>query len=180
MIIDLFRPKKSTGNLINKWKENPESYFKGLFNEPLEWNTCYGLAPFEGLPDSHGYSQMPDMKCVIPNHPRPLIIGWVEKISMYSGGTVRIKHFALENEFTNIGLGVKFLGSIIRFFKSHNAIKIEFHETHKTKIEHYKIFFEKYGVKEKSKGVWIVEPYKYTRVPDSVTTFHKNIENPHK
>ncbi len=161
---------------INEWAKEPQEYFFGYFDEPLEWSTRYGLAPMEGLPDTHGYSTIPDISCQFKEYEHLLNIGNIEGISMYSGGTVRIKHFALNSELTKNGIGEVFFASILDFFKSKNAVIIEFHENHSSKIEHYRRFFEKLGIKEINSRVWRVELYKPNEIPNQVLSFHEKLQ----
>lgn len=160
---------------VNEWTKAPHDYFFGYFGQPIEWKTCYGLAPMEGLPDTHGYSIMPDIRCQYKEYKYSLMIGNIEGISMYSGGTVRIKHFALDSDLTNHGIGEIFFKSILDFLKSKSAVTVEFHETHSSKIEHYRRFFEKHGIKEVKNRVWRVELYKQNEIPDHVLAFHEKL-----
>lgn len=95
---------------------------------------------------------------------------------MYSAGVVRIKHFALNAKLTRSGVGEIFFNAILLFFKSKNAVIIEFHENHSSKIDHYRRFFEKLGVKEIREGVWQVELYKNNDVPKQVLLFHDELK----
>lgn len=170
-------PPATVEDLLNGWKNAPESFFIGQHNQPLEWHTCYGLAQLECLPESHGYSLMPNIKCEVARKSDQLVIGWIEGISMYAGGTVKIKHFALNTELTNRGIGVIFFGSIVRFFKRNKAITIEFHENHGSKIAHYRSFFSKLGIPEIRNKVWQMDLYKYTKIPLAVTNYQGTLAN---
>lgn len=161
---------------INEWTKAPQEYFFGYFEKPLDWSTCYGLAPMEGLPDTYGYSTMPDIRCQFKEYKYSLKIGNIEGISMYSGGTVRIKHFALSPELTKNGIGEIFFNSILEFFKSKNAVIVEFHENHSSNIEHYRRFFEKIGIKEVKNRVWRVEFYKTNDTPVHVLSYHEKLK----
>lgn len=162
---------------IEEWSKAPQEYFFGYFEEQLDWTTYYGLAALESLPDTHGYSAMPNIQCQFRDFKYTLDIGYIEDISMHSGGTVRIKHFALNSELTRRGIGKKFFNSILEFFKSNNAVIIEFHENHSSKIEHYRLFFEKNGIREINKGVWRVNLYSKTEIPNHVLFFHEKLLN---
>ncbi|WP_321323644.1 hypothetical protein [Thiomicrorhabdus sp.] len=166
----------SVEQFINEWLKAPQEFFFGYFEQPLEWSTCYGLAPMEGLPDTHGYSKIPDIRCEYREYKYSLKIGYIEGISMYSGGTVRIKHFALNSELTQNNIGKKFLNSILEFFKSKNAVVVEFHENHSSKIEHYRKFFEKLGIEEIKDRVWRVELYKESEIPKEVLSYHEKLQ----
>lgn len=96
---------------------------------------------------------------------------------MHSGGVVRIKHFALNTSLTRAKIGEEFFYAILQFFKSMNAVTIEFHENHSSKIDHYRRFFEKVGVKEISDRVWQVELYNNNEIPDHVLAFHEELKN---
>lgn len=137
--------KPTDRQFINEWSKSPEKHFCGYFDQKLEWSTLYGLAPFESLPDTHGYSRFPDIRCEYKEYKYSLKIGYIEGISMYSAGVVRIKHFALNAKLTRSGVGEIFFNAILLFFKSKNAVIIEFHENHSSKIDHYRRFFEKLG-----------------------------------
>ncbi|CAH7202569.1 hypothetical protein VCHA37P200_40287 [Vibrio chagasii] len=93
---------------------------------------------------------------------------------MQQGGVVQIKHFALNPDLTKAGVGKVFFNAIVDFFKSKNAISIEFRENHSSKIEHYRIFFEKMGLEETESRVWIVNLYDCDDIPESVLSFHRN------
>jgi GNAT superfamily N-acetyltransferase len=156
--------------------KKPEDNFVPQKKQSLEWITGYGvIAQMYGLPGSHGYSKMPDLKCSFTKRKYTINIGWVEGISMYGGGTVRIKHFALEASLTRRGLGKTYLEALIRFFKKHNAIVIEFHENHSSKNEHYRQFFGEIGVKEIRNGIWQVDLYENTEIPSSVEVFQQEL-----
>lgn len=157
---------------IHKWSMSPESHFSGYFDEDLEWSTCYGVAPLFGIPDSHGLCSLPNIVCQYSVYKYSLQIGWVTGIEMHSGGIVRINHFALNTELTRKGIGEIFFNSIIRFLKSKNAVVIEFHENHSSKMQHYRRFFEKMGVTEVNEGVWQVDLYENTSIPSAVLLFH--------
>lgn len=161
---------------INEWKKDPLAYFWGYFDKELEWSTTYGLAPMEGLPDTHGYSMFPDIRCQYKEYKYSQKIGSIEGVSMYSYGIVRIRHFALNSELTRNKIGEIFFNSILEFFKSKNAITIEFHENHSSKIEHYRRFFEKLGVTETKDRVWRVELYKENDIPEHVLAYHESLQ----
>lgn len=167
-----FFEKPSIEQLIDEWLKDPLASFHGYFDNPLDWSTCYGVAPMEGLPDTHGYSCMPDIRCEY----KELLIGNVEGISMYSGGTVRIKHFALNPDLTRKYIGEKFFSSILEFIKSKNAVSVEFHENHSSKIEHYRRFFEKQGIAEIKDGIWKVNLYMESDIPKHVLDFHEGLK----
>lgn len=65
---------------------------------------------------------------------------------MYAGGTVKVNHFALNKALTGLGVGTTFFGALVRFFKSNNAVSIEFHENHTSRIDDYRKFFKKLAV----------------------------------
>ncbi|GGP69531.1 MULTISPECIES: hypothetical protein [Shewanella] len=161
---------------INEWLKEPEAYFFGYYGAKLEWTTGYGIAPLEGLPDTHGYSSFPDIRCQYKEYKYSLKIGNVEGISMHSGGTVRIRHFALNADLTKNKLGEKFLNSIIEFFKSKNAVIIEFHESHSSKIAHYRKFFKRLGIPEVKGRIWQVELYSGNNIPKNVLSFHEKLK----
>lgn len=161
--------------LIQAWTNEPLSCFRGHFDQPITWNTCYGLAPFKGLPDTHGYSNMPDLRVASSINNVELEIGSVERIRMHSGGIVTIKHFALDPELTRKGHGRTLLKSIIELLKSHHATSIEFHESHSKKIEHYRAFFAKQGIAECIKGVWVIDLYPEREIPQSVVDFQSSL-----
>ena len=71
----------------------------------------------EGLPDSHGYSTMSDLNCTYSEGKYSIRIGWIEGISMYSGGTVRIRHFALNVGLTRNGVAATFFQGILCFLE---------------------------------------------------------------
>lgn len=162
---------------IEEWSKSPETHFHGYFDKKLEWSTCYGLAPLEGLPDTHGYSTLPDIRCQYNEYKYSLQIGNIEGISMYSGGVVRIKHFALNTSLTRAKIGEKFFHAMLQFFKSKNAVVVELHENHSSKTDHYRNFFEKVGVKEIADRVWRVELYNNNEIPDHVLAFHEELKN---
>ena len=160
---------------INEWMNDPIACYFGYFDQPLEWSTQYGLANMEGLPDTHGYSTLPDIRCEYKVYKYLLRIGNIEGISMYSGGIVRIRHFALNSELTRTQIGKIFFNSILEFFKSKNAITVEFHESHSSKIEHYRRFFRKLGITEIKDRVWRVELYKENDIPKNVLSYHEKL-----
>ena len=168
----------SPANLIDKWSSHHQQYFFGQNGKELDWTTVYGLAPFNHLPDTHGYSTMPDMVCRCGARGYSIEIGWVEGVTMYGGGIARVKHFALNTKLTQRGLGRPFLESILYFLKLQNAIRVEFHENHSEKIDHYRAFFKKMGIAEVGKGVWSVDLYPGSLVPKSVSNFHESLRKP--
>ncbi|MDA0152225.1 hypothetical protein OH460_07925 [Vibrio sp. Makdt] len=175
-LLDRFKTKPATTDeLIQAWIDNPVECLQGQFDHKMEWDTCYGLAPMEGLPDTHGYSMFPDLKVTIKVRKTEVDIGWVERISMYSGGTVRVRHFALDPRLSGQNYGGILLKSIIDLLKANNAIKIEFHETHITKLEHYRKLFTKYQIEEISKGVWCVNLYEDGKIPQQVQDFQASL-----
>lgn len=171
----LFKPslKKipSVTELITAWSNKADPHFVGYFNQPLAWNTVYGLAPMEGLSDSHGYSMLPDIRCTYSDGEHRITIGWIEGISMHSGGTVTIRHFALSTRLTRLEIGKIFFEKMIQFFRSMNAVSLVFEETHTSKINHYRVFFKKLGVTEIERGVWKIDLYKSCDIPDHVRAF---------
>lgn len=177
-ILKLLKPTPQS--LADKLTAHSSQYFFGYQNSDLKWNTTYGLAPFEWLTDSHGLSHMPNIECKCRKWGYSIQIGFIEGISMYGGGKVRIRHFALKSELSRHNLGRPFLESIIYFFKKHNAVSIEFHENHSTKINHYRIFFNKMGIPEIQNGVWSLDLYAGTNIPKSVSEFQKTLIKPVK
>jgi hypothetical protein len=161
--------------LIEEWSCNPEAHFFGYYQQPLVWDTVYGVAPLEGLPDTHGYSTLPDIKCSYSRGQSNIKIGWVEGISMHSGGVVTVRHFALASELSRFRIGVIFFEALIRFFKKNNALTIEFHESHTSKINHYRRFFEKISVAEISDCVWKVDLYEHEEIPIQVVQFQTSL-----
>lgn len=175
-IFDKFRERPvSDEEFIQAWLDAPMRSIKGQFGAPVEWRTCYGLAPFEGLPDSHGYSELPDLKVTVKVRKSEAVLGWIEGLSMHSGGTVRVRHFALQESITANGHGSVLLSSIIKLLKEKNATKIEFRETHTTKLEHYRKLFAKNGIKEVTRGVWVVNLYADGEIPDDVLAFQASL-----
>nr|WP_163502612.1 hypothetical protein [Halomonas socia] len=153
-LIERIKFNKKYGNnptveqFIEEWSRSPETYFYGYFDQELKWSTCYGLAQLEGLPDTHGYSMMPDIRCQYNEYKYSLEIGYIEGISMHSGGVVRIRHFALNTSLTRAEIGERFFYAILQFFKSKNAVTIEFHESHGSKIDHYRRFLRKSALRK--------------------------------
>lgn len=175
-LLDFFKSKPATTDeLIQAWLSAPTKCIKGQFDKDIEWRTTYGLAPMEGLPDTHGYSQLPDLKITTKVGKTEADIGWIEGISMYSGGTARVKHFALDTTFTGKGYGEVLLKSIIDLLRLNNATSIEFHENHKTKITHYRKFFAKHGIIEHPTGVWKFDLYSQSEVPQQVVDFQTSL-----
>lgn len=175
--------------VITEWSKCPERYFRGQHGLELEWSTSFGFERAMGLLPTHGHSKMPPIKCVYSERDQSYTFGWIERISMHGGGVVRIGHFGLNNcqinfernfDLTHKGLGLLFFEAILRFFKKHNGIIIEFHEDHGSKIEHYWRFFDKAGVKEVERGVWVVDLYKDNELPAAVKMFHKSLERERK
>ncbi|MDR7088596.1 hypothetical protein [Cellvibrio fibrivorans] len=166
----------SIDELIVAWSRNPDGHFFGYYQQQLVWHTVYGLAPMEGLSDSHGYSMLPNIRCSYSDGKYGMNIGWIEDISMHSGGMVRIRHFALAVKFTRYGIGKIFLNAMMNFFKSINAVSIEFHETHASKIDHYRRFFEKNEVKEVRCGVWMIDLYENNDTPSHVLEFQSKLK----
>ncbi|UVK84837.1 hypothetical protein LOY46_09180 [Pseudomonas sichuanensis] len=170
----------SPASLIEEWSAHHKQYFFGQFGEQLKWTTYYGRAPFDNLPDTHGYCAMPNMVCRCSAKGYSIEIGWVEGVSMYGGGIARVKHFALNPKLTNRELGRPFLESILYFLKAQNATCVEFHESHTKKIEHYRSFFKKMGIPEIANGVWRTELYLDSAIPESVSKFHESLIKPVK
>lgn len=56
-----------------------------------------------GLPISLGVSTMPNLTNRIVMGSTSVNVGWVEGITMHSGGTVIVDHFALNRELTQTG-----------------------------------------------------------------------------
>lgn len=158
------------------WSHNSGIHFYGSYQQSLIWHTVYGLAPMQGLPDTHGYSMLPNIRCFFLAGKCLESIGWIEDISMHSGGVVRIKHFALAVKFTRSGIGVIFFNAMITFFREINAVSIEFHESHTSKKDHYRRFFEKNEIKEVSDGVWKIELYKNNDIPSHVIDFQSALK----
>ncbi|KAE9635984.1 hypothetical protein [Aeromonas veronii] len=153
----------------------PERFFKGAFDTELEWEVIRCGADFFGLPASHRLCLMNNIVCKADD----ITIGWVEGISMHSGGTVRIQHFAISTDLTRnnqLQVGLKFLAGLLRFFKSKNATAIEFHETHTRKINHYRHFFEKNNIKEIDIGIWKIDLYKGLMPPLNVIEFQSSLK----
>jgi len=146
--IEKFGLEPTYGQLIEAWCEDPEKYFFGYYDQALEWKVH---------PNSSDYSEssFPNISSRFDEQGYRLTFGWIEGISMRNG-TVRINHFALDDRLTRRKLGLVFFNAILNFFKSKNAVIIEFHEIHSTNIEHYRRFFEKTGVDEAERGVWRV------------------------
>ena len=163
----------TVNQFIEEWAKTPEDYFFGVYDEPLRWNTFYDSIMVGNLPDSHGLSVFPDILCEFKAFEYSLLIGYIQKISMHSGGVVCIKHFALNSQLTSSGIGLIFFNAIKRFFKSQNAIAIEFRENHSTKIEHYRTFFEKLGVAEIEDKVWRIALYQKDNIPKHVLKFQE-------
>lgn len=175
IIPQLFEKKPTVEAFLASWKKYPDSHFFSQTDTALEWVTGYGLGIMEGLPDTHGFSKMPNIICNYSENNYSLDIGWIERISMLSGGTVRIKHFALNKGLTGRGYGIAFIESLICFFKKHNATSIEFHENHSTKIQHYRQLFKKMGVSEIRSGVWRIDLYPDEEIPHSVKAFQDSL-----
>lgn len=165
----------SDTDLIQVWLNDPVSCIKGQFDKPVEWHTCYGLAPMEGLPDTHGYSTLPDLKVTAKVRKTSVDLGWIEGISMHSGGTARVRHFALQTGITGNGYGEILLSSIIEFLKANNATKIEFRENHTTKLEHYRKLFAKNNIEEVNQGVWAIGLYPKGDIPNDVQAFQASL-----
>ncbi|EJC7176237.1 hypothetical protein DC915_RS03120 [Vibrio parahaemolyticus] len=165
----------SDAELIQAWLDDPLSCIKGQFDKPVEWHTCYGLAPMEGLPDTHGYSQLPDLKVTARVRKTEVNLGWIEGISMHSGGIARVRHFALQTVLTEQGYGEVLLNSIIDLLKGNYATKIEFRETHTIKIEHYRKLFAKNDIEEVTKGVWAIDLYPEREIPEDVLDFQASL-----
>lgn len=162
--------KVEESDLIKAWIEEPLSCFCGYFGQPIEWNTYYGLTP-----DIYCTSSMPDLRVTSSIKGVELDIAYVERIRMHSGGTVTVGHFALAPEFTRKGHGKTLLNGIIELLRAHNAISIEFHESHLSKIEHYRAFFAKQGIAERSEGVWVIELYQEGEIPQAVLDFQSSL-----
>ncbi|USD59085.1 GNAT family N-acetyltransferase [Vibrio sp. SCSIO 43140] len=175
-ILEKFKPRKVTKDeLFQLWLDNPVSCFHGQHGKEMKWHTVYGLAPMEGISDSHGYSMFPDLTVAPQIGDTALILGWVERIAMYKGGTVRIKHFALDPSQSRQGNGKILFNAILELFKAQNAIRVEFHEDHSSKIAHYASFFQKMGVEQVSDRVWRVEFYPDGNIPQDVVDFQNSL-----
>lgn len=175
-ILDKFKPRPATTEeLIQAWLDSPLECIKGQFDAEVKWDTCYGLAPMGGLPDSHGYSQLPDLKIVTTVRKTERTIGWIEGISMHSGGVARVRHFALDAGLSGHGYGSALLKSIIGLLKTNHAIKIEFRETHTSKLDHYRKLFAKNGIEEVSRGVWCINLYEDGKVPKETHDFQVSL-----
>lgn len=169
----------SKDELIDRWCESPETYFKGQYGAELKWKTFRG--DHSKAIDGYGWSKMPDIVNSIQlTHDNDYPFGYIERFDMVGGGIVRVEHFALSSNLTHRGLGIVFFNALLEFFKQHNAITVEFHEDHRTKIEHYKRFFEKNNITEIQEGVWKVELYEGTGIPQSVLDFQKSLYEPVK
>jgi GNAT superfamily N-acetyltransferase len=162
---------------IQEWSTEPEKHFFGYFDQELEWSTTYSTDFEHGLPSSHCYSFFPDIRCQFKAFGYRLLIGNIEIISMHSVGVVCIKHFALDPDLTRHHLGKTFFNAILRFFKSKNAVVIEFHENHSSKIEYYRRFFEKLGIEEVKDRVWRVNLYDDQKIPEHVLAFHNSLKD---
>ncbi|WP_076414938.1 hypothetical protein [Shewanella sp. UCD-KL12] len=181
MIRKLFSTSKSKvertpADFLTEWSKNPEKHFYGENEKPLIWSTTHGFAPGLNREESrYGLSSFPNLKNVFVGPENDLTIGNVEGICMYGGGIVKIRHFALRDQLTEKNIGILFFEAILLFFKEHNATVIEFHESHSTKIEHYRRFFEKQGIEEIENRVWRVDLYKGTEIPESVLKFQHSL-----
>ena len=149
----------SAEELFAKWKKKPERYFVAQRdNKELKWEgPIFGSAPMFGCSDSHGQMEFPDMRVSVTLGSDDYTLAWVEGISMVEGGIVRISHFALDKKLEGRQLGVVLYNAILSYFKNKNATCIEFHENHTKKVEFYRKFFDKQGVKEINKRVWRVD-----------------------
>lgn len=165
----------SATELIMAWSKRADPHFLGYFQQPLAWNTVYGLAPMEGLPDSHGYSMLPNIRCTYSDGKYGITIGWIEGIAMHSGGTVTIRHFALSTKLTRLGIGIIFFEKMIQFFRRMNAVSLVFKETHTSRIDHYRVFFKKLGITEIERGVWKIDLYNSGDIPDNVRAFQATL-----
>lgn len=175
-IFDRFKVKPASDEeLIQAWLIDPVNSIKGQFDKPVKWHTCYGLAPFEGLPDSHGYSQLPDLIVTTKVRKTEADIGWIEGISMHSGGVARVRHFALQSGLAGKGYGEILLKSILDLLKANYATKVEFHETHTKKLEHYRKLFAKNNIVEVAKGVWAIDLYPDGDIPEDVLGFQASL-----
>ncbi|MGO0110818.1 hypothetical protein [Pseudomonas putida] len=162
-------------SIIDKWSSHHQQYFFNKDGKQLEWTTAYGQAALYYLPDTHGYSTMPDMVCRCSAGGYSIDIGWLEGVIMYGGGIARVKHFALNTGLTRRGLGRSFLESILYFLKAQNATRVEFHESHSTKIQHYRAFFSKMGIAEVTSGVWGVDLYPGSAIPKPVVDYQASL-----
>ncbi|OEE37250.1 hypothetical protein A1QO_03870 [Vibrio genomosp. F10 str. ZF-129] len=162
---------------IQEWRQSPESHFQGQFNKPLKWShQILGLAGITGDIDTHGTLLMPNISANYhSNEGFDLTFGWIEGIHMVGGGLAIVGHFALQKQISNLGLGVALFGAVARFLKQNNATEIEFRESHPSRIHHYRVFFEKLGIKEIRHGVWYLPLYPYLPPPTSVLEFHEQL-----
>jgi hypothetical protein len=153
--------------------QNLEEYFLGYHGNSLEWLTC---EPMDGILESLYYcGYMPNIRCTYTENGSNFQIGRIEEISLFSGGIVVIRHFALDEDLTQSNIGIMFFKSILRFFKKHNALSVEFHEDHSSKINHYRRFFEKLGVEEIKNRVWKIDLYEKNDIPKSVIDFQNSL-----
>jgi hypothetical protein len=178
--IKKFGRNPSAEQFIQEWSRTPEKYFFGYHDKKLKWSTFYSSDFFSEHPMSHGLSFFPDIRCQYKACEYSLLIGNIERISMHSGGIVCIKHFALDPALTKRKIGGVFFNAILTFFKDKNAVVLEFHEDHSSKIEHYRRFFEKIGIEEVKSGVWRLELYNNEEVPEHVLDFHELLKQEHQ
>ena len=171
--IKKFGRNPSAEQFIQEWTKTPEEYFFGYHGKALDWSTSYSSDFVSEHPGSHGFSSFPDIRCEYKACEYSLLIGNIERISMHSGGVVCIKHFALNPKLTKSKIGEVFFNAIKTFFKNKNAVVLEFHEDHSSKIEHYRRFFEKLGIKEVENRVWRLDLYNNKEVPKHVLEFHE-------
>ncbi len=169
----------SAEELMAHWVEGNGQFFKKQFGGNISWKTGYGdMAAMYGYPSSHGLSYMPDLINSVEIGDSSIDVGWVEGISMHSGGTVVIKHFALNRKLTNRdeGYGDMFYNAMLVFFREHYSVAVEFRENHSSRIEHYRSFFSKKGVPEVSSRVWRVDLYPEQALPERTRQFQQKLE----
>jgi GNAT superfamily N-acetyltransferase len=170
-------PDPSEEEFIEDWKKKPEYFFVGQFDEELKWgNPLFDRITLDGASDSHGLMIFPKMKISATFASNEYTLGWVEELSMVEGGVVRIKHFALRDNLEGQGIGSVFYNAILSYFKKRHATSVEFHENHSTKIDYYRSFFKKQGVKEVREQVWRVDLYPNGKIPLKVRIFQKAIK----
>lgn len=160
------------------WVAESGDFFEGQFGEKIKWTSRFGeMATICGLPGSHGVSIMPNLENRIGEGDGAVTVGWVEGISMHSGGTVIIKHFALDTRLTHRseGYGGILYEAILDLFRKHYAVAVEFHENHSSRIEHYRTFFSRRGVPEISDRVWRAELYPGQEIPDCTLRYQQEL-----
>lgn len=180
---NLFRPRnrsridedygQTTNVIIRNWSYNPEKFFFDSRGRPAK----LGKPLPGGDMFPRGYCLIPDFISRYPHPDFGLKIGYVQNIQMYRG-IVKIGHIGLNIDLTRheLQVGKIFLDGLLVLMRSFGAIQVQFHESHPSRLDHYRRFFEKHCIPETSSGVWSVSLYPDGVTPDWVTQKINDLE----